>query len=118
MTTAKQPYQGDGGSRGGRRRLRFMVPAGVRARSVASLDDASGTPLPGLAAVAKQQGHYVGLALKARDAPVAIVQHDVVTARVGDALDRQRGDAARLAVALESSDQHTESRRIEKGHPQ
>ena len=33
---------------------------------VASLDDASGTPLPGLAAVAKQQGHYVGLALKAR----------------------------------------------------
>jgi multiple sugar transport system substrate-binding protein len=25
MTTAKQPYQGDGGSRGGRRRLRFMA---------------------------------------------------------------------------------------------
>ncbi|HEY4162051.1 MAG TPA: NAD(P)/FAD-dependent oxidoreductase [Dongiaceae bacterium] len=33
---------------------------------VASLDDASGKPLPGLAAVAKQQGHYVGKTLKAR----------------------------------------------------
>jgi NADH dehydrogenase len=33
---------------------------------VSSLDDAQGKPLPGLAAVAKQQGRYVGLALKAR----------------------------------------------------
>jgi NADH dehydrogenase len=33
---------------------------------VASLDDASGKPLPGLGAVAKQQGHYVGKTLKAR----------------------------------------------------
>jgi NADH dehydrogenase len=38
---------------------------------VASLDDASGKPLPGLAAVAKQQGIYVGKLLKARvDAPL------------------------------------------------
>ena len=29
MTTAKQPYQGDGGSRGGRRRLRFMAVGAV-----------------------------------------------------------------------------------------
>jgi NADH dehydrogenase len=33
---------------------------------VASLDDASGKPLPGLAAVAKQQGIYLGKLLQAR----------------------------------------------------
>ncbi len=38
------------------------------------------------------------LLLKARDAPVAVVQHDAVLARVGDLLDGQRGDPAGLAV--------------------
>jgi NADH dehydrogenase len=33
---------------------------------VSSFDDCSGKPLPGLAAVAKQQGHYVGMMLRAR----------------------------------------------------
>ena len=53
------------------------------------------------AAVAEVRQRLLGrrLLLKAGDAPVAVVQHDAVLARVGDPLDGQRGDPAGLAVA-------------------
>src|SRR6185437_10645519 len=52
------------------------------------------------AAVAEVREGFLGrrLLLEAGDAPVAVVQHDAVLARVGDLLDRQRRDPARVAV--------------------
>ena len=41
----------------------------------------------------------VGLLLKAGDAPLAVVEHDPVLARVGDLLDGQRRDTPGVAVA-------------------
>ena len=57
------------------------------------------------AAVAEVRERLVraGLLLKAGDAPVAVVQHDAVLARVGHLLDGQRRDPAGLAVALAAS---------------